>query len=199
MAEPEPDGVNRRRGWLVFLAASLFEGGLAVLAWALGWLLDQAPWQGLRWDWRDSLLGLAASLPLMLLFWLCLRWQIPPLIRIRKVVDELIRPLFADCTVAELAVLSLLAGFGEELLFRGVLQEAMSGWCGPWLALAAVSLVFGLVHAITPTYAVLATLMGVFLGGLWLASGNLLVPIVAHAVYDFAALVDIVKRPPIVT
>ena len=36
-------------------------------------------------------------------------------------------------------------------------------------------------------------LMGLLLGGLWIATGNLLVPIVAHAVYDFLALVWLVK------
>jgi uncharacterized protein len=38
-------------------------------------------------------------------------------------------------------------------------------------------------------YLWLATLIGAYLGGLYCWSGNLLVPIVAHAVYDFAALV----------
>jgi membrane protease YdiL (CAAX protease family) len=55
---------------------------------------------------------------------------------------------------------------------------------------------FGLLHPITPTYAVLAALMGAYLGGVWLASGNLLVPIVAHALYDFIALAYLLAPPP---
>jgi membrane protease YdiL (CAAX protease family) len=36
--------------------------------------------------------------------------------------------------------------------------------------------------------------MGAYLGGLWEASGNLLVPIVAHALYDFAVLRLLLRR-----
>jgi membrane protease YdiL (CAAX protease family) len=42
-------------------------------------------------------------------------------------------------------------------------------------------------------YLVLAGLIGLYLGGIWLATGNLLVPIIAHAMYDFVALVYFVK------
>ena len=50
------------------------------------------------------------------------------------------------------------------------------------------SLLFGIAHAITPAYLVLAALIGEYLGGLWLWTGNLLAPIIAHAGYDFIAL-----------
>lgn len=46
-----------------------------------------------------------------------------------------------------------------------------------------------LFHLVTKTYAVIATLIGAYLGVIWLAAGNLLAPITAHAVYDFVALV----------
>jgi membrane protease YdiL (CAAX protease family) len=57
------------------------------------------------------------------------------------------------------------------------------------------SLVFGLLHALTATYAVLATFMGVYLGAVWLGTGNLLVVVLAHALYDFAALVYLTRGP----
>ena len=50
-------------------------------------------------------------------------------------------------------------------------------------------------NLITPTYGVLAALIGVYLGWVWLASGNLLAPVVAHALYDFVALVVLVRGP----
>jgi membrane protease YdiL (CAAX protease family) len=62
-------------------------------------------------------------------------------------------------------------------------------------AVALASAVFGLLHAITPTYAILATVMGAYLGVVWIASGNLLAPIVAHALYDFVALVWLLRGP----
>ena len=65
---------------------------------------------------------------------------------------------------------------------------------GDWMAIVSVAIVFGLLHAVNAAYAVLAALMGLYLGWLWMATGNLAVPIVAHAVYDFLALVYILNR-----
>jgi membrane protease YdiL (CAAX protease family) len=171
----------------------LFEGGLGVAAWLLGWLLKQPPLKDFRWDAGAAALGVAASLPMLLLFLLCIRWPVGPLARIRRITDEVIRPLFASCTLFELALLSLMAGVGEEMLFRGFLQRAFMQWWGVWAGVAVASVLFGLVHCITPTYAVLATLIGVYLGAWWLATGNLLVVIVAHGLYDFVALVYLLR------
>ena len=97
----------------------------------------------------------------------------------------------------DLALISALAGLGEELLFRGVLQTVLAGAVGLGLAVALTSIVFGLAHFISFTYAAYATVVGVYLGVLLIVFGNLLVPVVAHAAYDFLALVYLVYfRPP---
>jgi membrane protease YdiL (CAAX protease family) len=181
--------------WRIFLLATVFEGGLALLAWGAAWLLNRELWQGLWWDTGDAAIGLAACLPMLLLFWVCLRSPLPGLARIRQLCEEIIRPLFGPCSVAELALITILAGLGEEALFRGVLQAALDDWLGKGAGLALASVVFGLLHSLTPTYAVLATVMGVYLGALWLITGNLLVVILAHALYDFAALVFLTRGP----
>ncbi len=103
-------------------------------------------------------------------------------------VDEFLVPLFAGVNWPQLALVSLLAGVGEELFFRGVIQPVLIGWIGIAGGLLAASVVFGLLHAITPTYALLATAVGAYLGWLALASGNLLGPMIAHGAYDFFAL-----------
>jgi membrane protease YdiL (CAAX protease family) len=64
---------------------------------------------------------------------------------------------------------------------------------GDWVAIVSVAVLFGLLHAVNAAYAVLAALMGLYLGWLWTATGNLAVPIVAHAVYDFLALEYILR------
>ena len=63
---------------------------------------------------------------------------------------------------------------------------------GDWLAIVAVAIVFRLL--VSAGYAVLAALMGIYLGWLFLATGNLAVPIVTHGVYDFLALVYILNH-----
>jgi uncharacterized protein len=58
--------------------------------------------------------------------------------------------------------------------------------------LVGASMVFGLLHAVTITYAVLAALVGAYLGWLALATDSLVGPIIAHSLYDFLALVYLI-------
>ncbi|HEU4955861.1 MAG TPA: hypothetical protein VFT28_14845, partial [Gemmatimonadales bacterium] len=70
--------------------------------------------------------GLLAMLPLVGgLFW-CLRTAWPPIVRLIERIEVEVAPVFRGIDPAGLALLALLAGLGEEALFRGVAQ--------PWLA-----------------------------------------------------------------
>jgi len=85
--------------------------------------------------------------------------------------------------------LGLAAGFGEEMLFRGVLQNELGIRIGSdAIAVGIASIIFGLLHAVTPLYAFLAALASVYFGWLYLITGNLAIPIVTHAFYDWVAL-----------
>ena len=83
-----------------------------------------------------------------------------------------------------------MAGICEEFLFRGVVQPWLSAW-GPLFGLVVCNLLFGLCHAITPTYFLFATLMGVYLSmTLWCTTEpNLFVPVCCHSLYDLVAFV----------
>jgi membrane protease YdiL (CAAX protease family) len=180
------------------LLAAAFEGILTPVAIGLGWLLGTPPLAALfHFTGRDALIGVAAALPPLGLFWFCLVCPWRPFAEIAKITVETLVPLFRRCGVAQLAIISALAGLGEETLFRGVVQagatQAIGGHYGVWLGLLVAALLFGLLHFITPTYAILAGLIGLYLGWLWLLSGNLLTPIVTHGAYDFLALVYLVK------
>jgi len=177
------------------LLAAGFEGGLVILALLAGWLLKQPPLNHVHWSVRDAGVGVAASLPMLLGFLVCLRWPVGPLARIKRFSEEFIQPFFQPCTILDLAIISVLAGVGEEMLFRGVLQDSIGGWLGTVFGLAITSIVFGLVHAITPTYAFLASLCGLYLGVLVLQFDNLLVAMIPHALYDCIALVWLARRP----
>ena len=179
------------------LVAGIFEGSLAVVALGLGWLVGQRPLETLHLDVRAALLGLAATVPLVALLLVCLKLPWQPLRRIVQIMDELVVPLFRACRLGELAIIAALAGLGEELLFRGVIQAATArvfeGLPGVVFGLCVAAVLFGAAHALTRTYAVLAALIGLYLGIIWLATGNLLVPIVAHGGYDFLVLVYLVR------
>jgi membrane protease YdiL (CAAX protease family) len=183
------------RGFAV--KAAVFEGVLAIVALITGALLGVDPMSTLKSTWTAIGLGLAATVPPVLVLLLMPRLPWHFVRHLLKVVDELLVPAMRSCTVAELGIIALLAGLGEELLFRGAIQAAAAQWvsgpAGPWLGLAVASVVFGLAHLITPAYATFAALMGAYLGLVWMWSGNLMIPIVAHAMYDFLALLYLVK------
>jgi hypothetical protein len=180
--------------------AVAMEGGLGVLAIAVGWLLGVNPLELVSGDWLALAWGSLAALPMLGALALTDRLPFWPFSDVADVVDRLIRPLFSKSSIAEMAVISALAGIGEELMFRGLLQEGLARWIGGsmgvWIALGVASTLFGLLHPMNSAYVLLAAVIGLLLGGLWIATGNLLVPIVAHAVYDFLGLLWLVKIHP---
>jgi membrane protease YdiL (CAAX protease family) len=96
------------------------------------------------------------------------------------------KPIVGTLTALALGVA---AGLGEEMLFRGVLQNELGIRIGSdYIAVGIASIIFGALHAVTPLYAGLAGLASVYFGWLYLATGNLAIPIVTHAFYDWAAL-----------
>ena len=176
---------TRRIVWL----AVAFEGGLALLALGLGWLPGvQAPLPKIHWIARDAAWGIVGCLPLLVIFFICVRWPVGPLVRIKQLSEEFIRDWFSSCTLLQLALISLLAGIGEEMLFRGVIQDTLAAWINPLTGIVLASLLFGLMHPITPFYIILAALMGAFLGWIFIITENLLPPIITHGLYDFLAL-----------
>jgi uncharacterized protein len=165
--------------------AILFEGSLIGVAGLLGrWFgidpLDHCAWSPVGLGW-----GIAATIPMFVLFAISYRWPPGPLRHIKRLLIETLGASLAACRWYDLLLLAAVAGIGEELLFRGVLQ--------PLLGLVASNVLFGLAHSISPAYAVLAGMMGGYLGWLLDATGNLLAPIVTHALYDFLAFVVVAR------
>jgi membrane protease YdiL (CAAX protease family) len=167
---------------------------LLVLAWALARWLGLSPGERLHVTTGAVALGVAAALPLLL----GLRWTVTtglsPVRRLVNLVVEQLGPVLTSRSATELAMLAILAGLAEEVLFRGVIQVGLTQVLPEGGAVLVASVAFGLVHWVTPTYAVLAALAGLYLGALFLLQGNLIVPIVAHALYDFVALLYLVRR-----
>lgn len=186
--------VQSARNAIVWLAIAV-EGGLIAASLALGWLFDHRPLAHLTFDLPGLAFGLAAAGPMLAVFFVTFRWPVGPLAGLKRFSETVIRPLLAPCSPLDLVGISALAGLGEEMLFRGGVQDLLREPLGPWGALAAASALFGLLHAVSLTYAALAAAMGAYLGGLYLLSGNLLAPIVAHAAYDLAVLVWLLYGP----
>lgn len=178
-----------------FSFACYFEGSLAVLAVLIGWVADVAPFESLHFSEQALGLGLAATLPLMVLFTTMNHLPVESLQAIRRLLLETLGPALQRYHWADLLILALVAGISEELLFRGVLQPWLERVWSAQFGLVVSNMVFGLVHAVTPLYALLAALIGAYLGWMLDYGGerNLLTPIVIHAAYDFFAFLMLVR------
>ncbi|HEY4233708.1 MAG TPA: type II CAAX endopeptidase family protein [Lacipirellulaceae bacterium] len=171
--------------------AILVEGALGVAALILGWIFPlreqfEASARELGWD---TALGVAATLPLLVIFWWLIHADWPAASRLRQQVEHLIAELFPHASTLQLMAIAAVAGVGEELLFRGTIQPLIARWSTPIIGLVVASLIFGAFHAVSLLYFILATLVGGYFGGIVLVGRSLLPAIVAHALYDFIALV----------
>lgn len=177
---------TRRSQFLIL--ATLFQGGLAVIALALAWWIQINPFDHFEWSYRAAGLGVAGTVPPLFLFALTYRIPVRSFQQIKSFLIDALGPYLSDCRWYDLAWVALLTGFSEELLFRAVLQS----WLNPWGSITSLllsNLLFGLAHAVTPLYSVLAGSIGLYLGALYqfAADGNLLVPTLTHGLYDFVA------------
>lgn len=169
--------LTRRRDFL--RVAALFEGSLVLVALAVGWLFGVNPLSTWRWDAEAAGWGALAALPMFALFVLSMRFPWGPFGQIKRFLIESLGPALAECRWYHLLLVAVLAGVGEELLFRGVLQ--------PLIGLTWSNVLFGLAHCITVTYALLAGVIGLYLGWLFQTTDNLLAPVITHSLYDFLA------------
>ena len=181
-SEQDEDGLSP------FAIFVLLEGALAPFSLLLGWLLGLNPLATFSWSEKAALDGLIATLPMLVLLALTLRWPVGPLARIKEFFDRELAPVLRDCDWTDLALISIAAGVGEEMLFRGIIQGGIDRLFGPIAGVVGASVLFGLLHPVSFTYIVLAGGLGVYIGVFWMISGNLLSVIIAHALYDFIAL-----------
>jgi membrane protease YdiL (CAAX protease family) len=188
--EPEEDLPGRE---VAIILAVFFEASLAPLSVLLGWLLSHPPFATFAWDAHAALLGAAAAVPPALLFVCLLSWPVGPFARIKRFCDEDVIPVLDRSNWSELALVALSAGVGEELLFRGVLQALLTDYLNRSWGLLLSGLLFGLLHALSRVYIVIAGLMGIYLGFIHIQTGNLLSPMVTHFVYDFVLLGYVIK------
>jgi membrane protease YdiL (CAAX protease family) len=170
------------------------EASLLLVAWGLSRWLQLTPFSYLSLDGASLLWGLVAALPLLvgLVWMLSSAWG--PVRELVALVVERLGALLADQSVVGLAALAMVAGVSEEILFRGVIQPGLTRWMPAGTALLITSVLFGLVHFASRSYALFATIMGCYLGMLFQLTGNLFAPMVTHATYDFVALIWVSRR-----
>lgn len=169
-----------------------FEGGLALLGLTLAWILELPPPEIVP---RDGVSVVAVTAPLLLFYLLFEKIPLRSFQRIQEFLEDVVVPLFRPHKHWKVWLVALLAGLGEEILFRGVLQALLLDWgWPPWGAIGLTGVAFGLAHSITPLYALIATAMGWYLGWVTWWTDDLGVAIAAHAIYDGFALTRLMAQ-----
>lgn len=103
----------------------------------------------------------------------------------RRIASEVGPQVVDPASGVQLVFVALISGIGEEMLFRGVLQQEFG------LVVAAIA--FGLLHVGPDRRYLVWTLWAVFagflFGGLYALTGALLAPILAHALHNGVTLI----------
>lgn len=173
-----------RKKFLRFSAVFLL--GMAALAAGLSLLAGLNPLHEIDWSWRAAGTGAAAAVLMIGVFSVARRE--------RELATDILGAHLAACRWYDLVLLALFVGCCEEWLFRGVLEPWLARW-SPWGAFVLVNALFGTLHAVSPTYAVLAGMLGAAMSLLArYPEFNLLRPIVAHALYDLMGFLWIVAE-----
>ena len=177
-----------------FSKACAFEAILILLAVVLGWVANIDPFAYLHFSESAIAYGVVGTMPLFLLFLTMEQMQTESTIKIKNMLFETLGPGLYHRHWTDLLILASIAGLSEELLFRGVIQPWIESSWGMATGLIASNIIFGLAHAVTPLYAVLATLVGIYLSlSMDYGDRNLLLPIVIHGFYDFLAFVALMR------
>jgi membrane protease YdiL (CAAX protease family) len=177
----------------IFAAALATEGLLVIVSYILTGLFT------LHLAWNSSLanlvLGVCCALPLLVGNHLLWRWSLTaPDSVYARFSKQVVVPLCKQVRPPLALLLAVLSGFGEELLFRGALNQIAIANLGWQAAAFLTSLVFAYVHFIgnekrfggmIPLY----TAVGLYLWGINHLTGSLFCAFVTHAAYNFLAIV----------
>ncbi len=176
--------------WIHVLTFELMLGLVGLLL--ANWCLDAPLW--MRWEWNAKawLWGVIGTIPPVIVLILVTALPFQYLRDFRNLINQHVVPLFRKLNWWQLGLISFGAGWGEELLFRGFLQPLLAQMNLP-AALILTSLLFAALHALSKLYFALAFLISMYLGWVLFVTENIAIPIMIHAIYDFIALLWILK------
>lgn len=190
---PEPMTRNQ-----IMRMSLIVEGLLVPIGLVIGKWVGIDPLEHLQFDWRDLAVGAGSGMVLALLVFGVLRLPLRGMKDFCQLIEKQMFPILAASTYPDRIGIALLAGFCEELLFRGAIQPTLALTpLGTWGAILVTSVLFGALHGLSLAYFVLAMGISILLGWLYQVTGNLLAPMVLHGVYDLIILFALVPYTPV--
>ncbi len=160
---------------------------LGVIAYILSLPLQTPLGTQFEWSLADAAIGAVATAPPAAFLWWFMKTDLPALAEFRRAQTEFFANIGFEFTPPRIMIMALFAGVFEEALFRGVIQTAFASVTPTAIAIILAAALFGVVHWRTWLYALIAGLLGAWLGALFALTGNLLTPMITHALYDVVA------------
>ncbi len=176
---------SEHRAYTIVIAGTIAMGLAAV---GFSFLLKTPLAPQFKADINAVLIGIIATAPLVTFLWWFSNTTLDHVASFRRSQVRFFSEIGFSFTPARIAVMAIGAGIAEELLFRGVLQTWIAGFAPVAIAIVASNILFGMMHMRTFLYALIAGLVGAYLGILYALTDNLLAPMVTHALYDAVAL-----------
>jgi len=183
---------------------AIFYSLMAALGWALATYwggFDAVHWGGADEVTRLMQVGVGVSVGVVTVL---LSQALEHVAEWARRLSEGFKEMLGQQSLASITAIAFFSGIGEEVFFRGFLQQMLAvhalgslGAWAPWAAIGITSLGFGLLH-IGPDrdvfwpWTVMATLMGVDFGVMFLTTGTLLAPILVHFTINFFNLMALI-------
>lgn len=161
---------------------------LFVLAYALGYFSGVLPHKSFALTPQSILQGILTLLPMLIMLFFIQRAKHPKLLLFKDQQTKIFSEIGFRFTPLRILLMSLGAGLGEELLFRGAIQGALYLFLPIAISILLPSIIFGALHFYNIIYIVLATIIGIYFGIIFFVTNNIAVPIIAHTIYDIFAL-----------
>lgn len=179
------ESADEGKNFLLVIGGTFFLGLLAV---GLASLFNISLEDHFSWRWDDMAIGVLATIPLAAFLYWFVKTSNLRIVSFRESQIEFFAGIGFSFTLPRIVLMAFGAGIFEELLFRGVFQTGVERFVPVLLAIIITNILFGMLHWRTLLYAVIAGIVGAYLGVIFWLTGNLLAPMVTHTVYDLVAL-----------
>lgn len=163
-------------------------GGLGVLF--IPYVREASAWQFVAGSdelWLQILIGLIFGIITAKAGWQIV--ELPILLKVKAFFTDIIKPL--KLSIIEILIISICAGVGEELFFRGVVQPLLGIWI--------TSILFVLLHGYLNPFNLPMTYYGIYMVvvigviGLLTEYFGIVTAMIAHSAIDFILLQELSK------
>lgn len=157
------------------------------------------PWReiGLKAPrWRDAMLGVGFGVPSLLAIYALLYFARLPASALDRFYTYLMMHASGVTAVSLFIIVGIVSPVVQEIVFRGIVLEALLRYMNAILAIGLASLVFGALHVLGgPSQMVFALLTGIVQGYLYWKTRSIVGPSIVHILANGYAMVALWMSP----